>query len=181
VEFLRMTKIFGLLTGVALTLAAAAPATAEPATLLGVFGKWTALSTGVGSDLTCFVRSEPTATRPTSIKRIKDKTYLLVSDWPSRKIKGEPQVVYGYQVKDNGAAALGVGPDKFNFFIRNSGKDGNGWLLSLNDSQKLVDAMRGGVSAVASGTTPKGVKTIDTYSLQGFGDALDKVHATCQM
>ena len=41
--------------------------------------------------------------------------------------------------------------------------------------------MRGGVSAVASGTSAKGTKTIDTYSLQGFGDALAKVHAACQM
>lgn len=176
-----MTRIFGLITATALTLAAVAPAAAEPATLLGVFGKWTALSTGSGSDLTCFVRSEPTATRPARIKRVKDKTYLLVSDWPGRKIKGEPQVVYGYQVKDNGAGALGVGSEKFTFFIRNTGKAGNGWLLSLNDNQKLIDAMRGGVSVVASGTSLKGVKTVDTYSLQGFGDALDKIHAVCQM
>lgn len=175
-----MTRTLALLTGAALTLAAL-PAAAEPATLLGVFGKWTALSSGSGSGMTCFVRSEPTATRPASVKRTKDKTYLLVSDWPGRKIKGEPQIVYGYQAKEGGAAALGVGGDKFNFFIRNSGKDGNGWLASLNDNQRLVDAMRGGVSAVASGTTPKGVKTIDTYSLQGFGEALDKVHAACQM
>ena len=173
-----MTRTF--LTAAALMLAVV-PALAEPATLLGVYGKWTALSTGSGSDMTCFVRAEPTATRPTSIKRVKDKTYLLVSDWPSRKIKGEPQIVYGYQAKENGAAALGVGPDKFTFFIRNTGKDGNSWLASLSENQRLIDAMRGGVSAVASGTNPKGVKTIDTYSLQGFAEALDKVHAVCQM
>ena len=121
-----MTRTLALLTAAALTLAAL-PAAAEPATLLGVFGKWTALTTGAGSSMTCFVRSEPTATRPTSIKRVKDNTYLLVSDWPSRKIKGEPQIVYGYQAKENGAAALGVAGDKFAFFIRNTGKDGNGW------------------------------------------------------
>ena len=175
-----MTRTLALLTAAALT-AAAVPAAAEPATLLGVFGKWTALSAGSGSSMTCFVRSEPTALRPTNVKREKAKTYLIVSDWPGRKIKGEPQIVYGYQAKEGGAAALGVGGDKFSFFIRNSGKDASSWLASLNDNQRLVDAMRGGVSAVANGTTTKGVKTIDTYSLQGFGDALDKVHAACQM
>lgn len=176
-----MNRILGLLTGAALTLGLAAPTMAEPATLLGVYGNWTALSAGSGSSMTCFVRSTPRATRPASVKRVKDKTYLLVSDWPGRKVKGEPQIVYGYQAKENGAGALGVGGDKFSFFIRNSGKDGNGWLASLNDNQRLIDAMRGGVSAVASGTNPKGVKTIDTYSLQGFGEALDKAHAACQM
>ena len=175
-----MIKTLALFTGAALALGASA-AVAQPATLLGVYGKWTALSTGAGSGMTCFVRSEPTALRPASVKRDKAKTYLLVSDWPSRRIKGEPQIVYGYQVKEGGAGALGVGGDKFSFFIRNTGKDGNGWLTSLTENQRLVDAMRGGVSAVASGTNPKGVKTIDTYSLQGFGEALDKAHAACQM
>jgi hypothetical protein len=172
-----MNRILGLLTGAALTLAAL-PAAAEPATLLGVFGNWTAFTTGSGSSLTCFASSKPRASRPAA-KR--GNIYLLVSDWPSRKVKGEPQIVYGYQAKENGPAALGVGPDKFNFFIRNAGKDASGWLASLNDNPRLIDAMRSGVSVVASGTSAKGTKTIDTYSLQGFGDALEKIHAACPM
>ena len=122
-----------------------------------------------------------TALRPTNVKRDKAKTYLMVSDWPGRKIKGEPQIVYGYQAKEGGAAALGVGGDKFNFFIRNSGKEASSWLAALNDNPAPGRCHARRRSAVASGTTPKGVKTIDTYSLQGFGDALDKVHAACQM
>ena len=30
----------------------------------------------------------------------------MVSDWPARKVKAEPQVVYGYQGKEGAAAAL---------------------------------------------------------------------------
>ena len=108
----------------------------------------------LGPELLCALR--PTATRPATVKRAKATTYLLISDWPGRKIKGEPQIVYGYQAKDGGAAALGVGNDKFTFFIRNAGKDGNGWLQSLTENQKLIDTMRAGVSAVASGTTAEG-------------------------
>ena len=175
-----MKAILALLTGVALTVAAV-PASAETATLLGVFGSWTALQTGSGSSMTCFARSEPRATRPASIKRAKDKTYLLISDWPGRKVKNEPQIVYGYQGNEKGPAALGIGPDKFTFFIRNNGKDGASWLYSLADNPRLIDAMKSGVSAVASGTPVKGAKTVDTYSLQGFGDALEKIHAACQM
>lgn len=163
----------------ALCLAAAAPARAEPATLLGAFGKWTAYTSGSGSSFTCYAISKPTAMRPKTAKR--GPIYLMISDWPSRKVKGEPQVVYGYQGKEGGAAALGIGSDKFTFFIRNSGKDGSAWLQTLGDNPRLLTAMQGGVSAVASGISQRGTKTVDTYSLQGFNDALAKIHAACQM
>jgi hypothetical protein len=174
-----MNRILGLFSGAALSLSLALPAAAGPANLLGVFGNWSAYTTGTGSSLTCYALSKPRASRPTGAKRAS--VYLMISDWPSRKVKAEPQIVYGYQAKENGMAALGVGSDKFPFFIRNSGKDGSAWLQQLNDNNRLIDAMHNGVSAVASGTSTRGTKTSDTYSLSGFNDAMAKVHAACNM
>jgi hypothetical protein len=171
-----MNRILGLAG--ALSLCLAVPAAAEPANLLGVFGNWSAFSTGTGSSLTCYALSKPRATRPAA-KR--GQIYLMVSDWPARRVKAEPQIVYGYQAKEGAAAALAVGGDKFSFFIRNNGKDGSSWLQQLSDNPRLVDAMHAGVSAVASGISQRGTKTSDTYSLAGFNDAIAKVHAACQM
>jgi hypothetical protein len=172
-----MTKISGIALGLSLILAL--PASAEPANLLGVVGNWTAYSSGSGSNLTCYALSKQRASRPTTAKR--SAIYLMVSDWPSRKVKAEPQIVYGYQGKEGGAAGLGVGADKFTFFIRNSGKEGSAWLQQLSDNPRLIAAMQDGVSAVASGTSARNTKTSDTYSLSGFNDALTKIHAVCQM
>ena len=172
-----MRKILGLALG--LGLGAALPAAAEPANLLGVFGNWSAYTSGAGSSLTCYALSKPRATRPSTAKR--SAVYLMVSDWPSRKVKAEPQIIYGYQGKEGGAAALAVGSDKFTFFIRNNGKEGSAWLQQLGDNDRLVAAMTSGVSAVASGTSSRGTKTSDTYSLAGFNDAMAKVHAACDM
>jgi hypothetical protein len=105
----------------------------------------------------------------------------MVSAWPARKVKGEVQVVLGYPGNEKGAASLGVGSDKFAFFIRNTNKEASAWLTSLNDNQRLIDAMRNGVSAVAIAVSQRGTRTVDTYSLSGFTDALAKIHATCQM
>ena len=66
-------------------------------------------------------------------------------------------------------------------YIRNNGKDGSAWLQQLTDNGRLMDAMHNGVSAVASGTSSRGTKTSDTYSLSGFNDALAKIHAACNM
>ena len=172
-----MRKVLGMALG--LSLGAALPAAAEPANLLGVFGNWSAYTTGTGSSLTCYALSKPRASRPATAKR--SAIYLMVSDWPSRKVKAEPQIIYGYQAKEGAAAALGVGSDKFTFFIRNNGKEGSAWLQQLSENPRLVTAMQDGVSAVASGTSTKGTKTSDTYSLAGFNDAMAKVHAACDM
>ena len=172
-----MRKVFGMALG--LSLCAVLPAAAEPANLLGVFGNWSAYTTGTGSSLTCYALSRPRATRPAGAKR--GAIYLMVSDWPSRKVKSEPQIIYGYQGKEGGAAALGVGSDKFTFFIRNNGKEGSAWLQQLGENNRLVTAMQEGVSAVASGISARGTKTSDTYSLAGFNDAMTKVHAACEM
>lgn len=160
-------------------LAVAVPASAETANLIGVFGNWIAYSTGSGNAMTCYAMSKPRATQPKAAKR--GEIFLMVSDWPGRKVKAEAQIVPGYEYKANTPVTLAVGPDKFTFFSRNEAKSGAAWLQSLPDSEKLIDTMSKGVSAVAAGTSLRGTKTVDTYSLQGFNDALAKVHAVCNM
>jgi hypothetical protein len=168
------------LLGLLLAAACAAPAAAEPATLLGVFQNWSAFSTGSGSSLSCYALSEPRATRPSNVKR--GPIFLMVSDWPARKVKAEPQIVFGYPTKEDGAASLAVAADKYAFFMRNeAGGDGNGWLKALGDNGRLIEAMTKGVSAVAKGISKRGTNTTDTYSLAGFTDAMAKVHAACNM
>lgn len=174
-----MNRIWAFVASSGLCLGLARPALAEPANLLGIFGNWSAYTAGTGSSLTCYALSKPRATRPATAKR--SAVYLMVSDWPSRKVKAEPQIIYGYQGKEGGAAGLGVGGDKFTFFIRNKDKEGSAWLQQLGDNNRLIAAMQDGVSAVASGTSSRGVKTSDTYSLAGFNDAMAKVHAACDM
>ena len=139
-----MKRILGIVA--CLGVGFALPAAAEPANLLGVFGNWSAFSSGSGSSLTCYALSKPRASRPTGAKR--SAIYLMVSDWPGRKVKAEPQIIYGYPAKEGGAAALGVGGEKFTFFIRNTGKDGSAWLQQLSENQRLITAMQEGVSAV---------------------------------
>jgi hypothetical protein len=160
-------------------IAAAAPASADPANLLGVFRNWSAYSTGSGSAMTCYAMSSPRASQPKGAKR--NQIYLMISDWPGRKIKAEPEIVPGYEYKANAPVTLGVGPDKFTFFSRNDAKSGSAWLSSLNDGSHLLDAMSHGVLAQATGISAKGTRTVDTYSLAGFGDAIAKIHAVCNM
>ena len=88
-------------------MAAATPALADAANLLGVFKNWTAYSTGSGSSMTCYAMSQPRAMQPKNAKR--NSIYLMFSDWPGRKIKAEPEIVPGYEYKANVPVTLGIG------------------------------------------------------------------------
>ena len=168
-----------ILLGSLCALSLATPALADSANLLGVFGNWTAYSTGSGNSMTCYAMTKPRASQPKNTKRAA--VYLMVSDWPGRKVKAEPEIVPGYEYKEGASVTLAVGPDKFNFFARNESKNGTAWLKSLNENDRLVDTMKSGVSAVAAGASSRGTKSVDTYSLAGFNDALAKIHAVCNM
>jgi hypothetical protein len=168
-----------ILLGTLCAFSLATPVSADAANLLGVFGNWSAYSTGAGNSMTCYAMSQPRATQPKNAKRTA--VYLMVSDWPGRKVRAEPEIVPGYEYKERAPVSLAIGPDKFAFFARNDAKSGTAWLQSLSDTQRLIDTMSKGVSAVATGASTRGTKTIDTYSLSGFNDALTKIHAVCNM
>lgn len=151
----------------------------DSANLLGVFGNWTAYTQGEGETMSCFAMSQPRAVEPKRAKR--SAIYLIVTDWPGKKIKAEPEIVPGYEYKDKAPVMLEIGADKFTFFARNEEKNGSAWLESLADSPRLIDTLSKGVSAVAIGTSRRGTKTVDTYSLAGFNEALAKIHAACNL
>ena len=157
----------------------ASPVAADSANLLGVFSNWRAFTTGTGNDMTCYAMSAPRAVEPKTAKRAD--IFLMVSDWPGRKAKAEPEIVPGYQYKLTAPVTLGIGGNRFNFFPRNNGVIGTAWLQNLGDGKTLMDALTHGVSAVAIGTSLKGTRTVDTYSLAGFADAIAKIHAACNM
>ena len=174
-----MTRhILGALAACAVVALAAVPATADTPTLLGVSRDWSAFTSGTGSSKICYAISKPTSTKP---KAKRDPIYFLINDWIGRRAKGEPEVVPGYQYKDGSTVTVSVGGQSFNFFVQNEAGQGAAWVRERSDEVKLIAAMRSGSSMVVSGTSKRGTKTTDTYSLAGLGDALDKIHGACGM
>jgi hypothetical protein len=157
----------------------AAPAAADTPTLLGVFKDWQAFTSGSGSAKICYAISKPTATEPKKAKR--DPIYFLITDWPGRRTKAEPEIVPGYQYKDGSTVTAQIGTGTFEFFTKNDGNNGAAWVRERVDEVKLVEAMRAGQGLVVIGTSKRGTHTTDTYSLAGLSDALEKIHAECRM
>jgi hypothetical protein len=153
-----------------------AAASASP-TLLGVYKDWSAYKTGSGGSETCYALSQPKTTLPDHVNR--DPIFFLLSDWPARKAKAEPEVVPGYPYKDGSKVTAQVGSDKFTFFTKNEDKAGNAWVEAKTDEARLVRAMRRGSQMIVTGTSSRGTLTHDTYSLSGVSAALSKIHKAC--
>ena len=169
-------RLFAL--SVAMT-ALAFPAMADNPTTLGSFKDWTALTVGTGANKTCWAIARPQSSLPAKAKR--DPIGFLVTDWPSRHAKAEPEVNPGYQYKDGSAVTVQVGSDKFDFFTKNDGDQGGAWMKDPKEESRLISAMRSGAQMIVTGISKRGTMTHDTYSLGGVADAVDKIHAECGM
>ena len=163
-----------------MTAAFFAPHLAQAAPqVLGTFQGWAAYTTQAGEAKVCYALSRPTASEPKKVHR--DPAFFLINDWPGRKAKGEPEIVPGYQYKDGSDVTVEIGANKFTLFTKNDGGAGGAWVEAQADEQRLVDAMKAASEAIVTGTSKRGTITRDTYSLAGFGDALEKAHQACPM
>jgi len=148
-------------------------------TLLGTFNDWSAFQTSTSQGRTCYALAKPKSSEPKKAKR--DPVYLLISDWPLRKTRSEPEIVPGYEYKSDGSVTAAVGSDRFEFFTRNDGDSGSAWIKEQPDEVRFVEAMKRGAQVNVTGTSQRGTVTHDTYSLNGFSAALDKIHSACGM
>jgi hypothetical protein len=157
-----------------LCLLLATPAWAEEDRLLGRFGAWEAHRLERGGETTCYAIAKPKSTLPKKLNR--DETYFMVAHWLEREKTDEPSLVAGYTYQPGSTADVTVGKAKFRFFTKEDGA----WLDARKDELRLVAAMKKGGPFTVKGTSARGTKTTDSYSLSGFGKALDKAAKSCQ-
>jgi hypothetical protein len=174
----RRLTIAALIAGGA-ALVPLASAQADDPTLLGEFKAWAAYANGTDEGKVCYALSKPTSTLPAKTKR--DPVFFLINDWPKRGAKGEPEIVPGYQYKDNSKVTVQVGSDKFSFFTKNEDGAGGAWVEQQPDEVRLLDAMQSGQQIIVTGVSKRGTMTHDTYSLAGLSEALEKIHTSCSM
>jgi hypothetical protein len=148
----------------------------KPAELAG-FRDWSAYTRTTPEGKVCYALSKPTKSLPAKVKR--DPIFVLINTWPARKVKGEIQVVSGYAFKEDEAVTVSVGKLSVEFFAKNTGTSGSAWVKDSADEDKLLAAMRKGSTLTVEGTSSRGTKTTDTYSLSGIGAAVNKAEDAC--
>lgn len=149
---------------------------ADQAVLLGQFGDWGAYTASPGGKKVCFALSKPTTAATEPAGRNRDASYAFISTRPAEKVKNEVSAIVGYPQKPSVDASATVGSATYVMYTQNDGA----WVKNAAEETQMVEAMRKGADLVVKSESARGTKSIDTYSLRGIAEALDKVAAECK-
>src|SRR4051794_19831766 len=155
--------------------AAAVAGGAEP-TLIGQYGTWGAYTATPNGKKVCFALAKPASSKTNPPNRPRDPAYAFVSTRPAEKVVNEVSFMIGYALKPGSESTLEVGGASYAMYTQGDGL----WIKNAAEEEKMVEAMRKAPDAVVKGVSAKGTETIDTFSLKGLSQALDRLAQDCR-
>ncbi len=192
---IRIISLF-LIGSLALSFSAAAPANAAPAAKdakpaakgakkdavsatsgaleLGKYSDWGAYMAGTGPNKVCFALTQPKERAPQGLAR--DPAYLFITSRPAQNVRNEVSFMMGFAMK--AGADAGAVIDGRNFPLE--AKDKTAFVKNAAEEPRFVEALRNGSKLSVKSSSLRGNVTTDSYSLSGFGKALDKLQSDCK-
>src|SRR4051812_15772760 len=155
--------------------AAAVAGGAEP-TLIGQFGTWGAYMATPNGKKVCFALAKPSSSKTNPPNRPRDPAYAFVSTRPAEKVVNEVSVMIGYMLKPGSESTLEVGGASYAMYTQGDGL----WIKNAAEEERMVDAMRKSADVTVKGMSAKGTETVDTFSLKGLAQALDRLAQDCR-
>jgi hypothetical protein len=152
--------------------AAAKPATAQPSPL-GQFGDWQAFQLGTAKGKSCFTISNPKERKPGGLNR--DPATFFVTHRPGEGVHNEISLIAGFPMKEGADASITIGKQSYALYT----KEANAWVKNAGEENTVIAVMKKSKDLVFEGTSKRGNKTIDRYSLAGLSDALDAISKAC--
>jgi len=165
--------VFQLILVLVFAAAAPVPALAQGIERLGDFGDWSAFQFVENGNKACYMASQPKKAEGDYKKR--GDVYAIVTHRPGEKLRDEVSVLAGYSYKEGSTVKVAIGGQAFELFTQGDGA----WAKDKKADEALVKAMIKGSSLVAKGTSSRGTKTTDTYSLKGFSKAYAAIGKAC--
>jgi hypothetical protein len=159
-----------------LTAAPSLAQTAKPAaqpTRIGQFGDWQAFQLGSAKGRSCFAITSPKERKPEGLNR--DPATFFVTHRPGEGVKNEISLIVGFPMKDGSGANIKIGKSAYELYT----KETNAWVKNSTEERSVIGVMRKGKDLVFEGTSRRGNKTVDRYSLTGLSDALDAIAKAC--
>jgi hypothetical protein len=174
---------------------------ASKPSLVATFGDWNVFVGEVGKGHICYTLAQPKSREPASLTR--DPGYAFISDRPSEGVRNEVSFIMGFDVAAGDTAesktdakagekptpksdakpktSVAVAPvalvDQASFEMLPKG--GNLWVKNAAKENALITEMRKGAKLVIKAASLRGHQSIDTYSLTGFAQAMDRLQKEC--
>jgi len=175
--------------------------------LVATFGDWNVFVGEVGKGRICYTLAQPKTREPSSLKR--DPGYAFISDRPAEGVRNEVSFIMGFDVlagADNAEAKPDAKPaekpapktdaKKSDAKLKTPAapapvasvedttfemlpKGGNLWVKNAAKESALIAEMRKGAKLVIKAASLRGHESIDTYSLAGFAQAMERLQKEC--
>lgn len=181
--------IKSLLSGLALSFAATAPALAQDATAaaaaatptaVGTFKSWSAYTFEDKGRLMCYTQSAPKDT----IGEVNSRgaPAVMVIQAPDAAAKDQVSIVLGFLPQDgkNVTVTIGSKAGKGKKFTLKKFAVGRAWAETSGQDKQIVSAMKRYDYLVVDSMSKKGEKVRDTYYLSGFGKAYEASVTACK-
>ena len=144
------------------------------AELLVESGDWLAFKEKDSGASVCFISSQPTKDEGNYKKR--GDIFVIVTFRPQENTVNEVSIQMGYALLSGEDVIATIdGKHTFKMFTQ----DESAWTYDKKSDEAMVGAMRNGTTLVIKGTSSRGTKTTDTYSLKGFSKAVATAAKAC--
>ena len=150
------------------------PVFAKEAKFLGKFGDWEAFKEFDGKKPICYMGAQPIKSSGKYKKR--GETYLLVTHRPVEKIFSVVSIKAGYNFLRDSELTVTIGKKTFNLFT----DIGHAFAHNKKTDIALINAMIRGATMIIKGTSSRGTKTTDNYSLKGVSAAWRAINKACK-
>ncbi len=140
---------------------------------IGTFGKWSAYTFVEDGKKVCYMAAKPTKEEGKYKKR--DDVYALITHRPEEGSKNVFSYITGYTYKPTSDAIATIGKSSFALFTQNN----TAWAPDAQTDNKLAKAIQSGSKMIVTGTSSRGTKTTDTFSLSGTGAAYKAISKAC--
>ncbi len=142
--------------------------------LIGVFKGWTAQTYTQDGGSVCMMWSQPEKAEGEYKKR--GEIFVFVTHRPGDKELNKVSFETGYTFKDPSKVRVTIDGRAYTLYTDGS----TAWSYNSKDDSRMVKAMRAGNTMIMEGTSSRGTKTRDTYSLGGFTAAHNSINKACK-
>ena len=137
------------------------PASAQSVRSLGDYRDWSAYSAVEGAGSVCFAMSKPKDVSP--MPDGFTAAYLYITHRPAESVRNEVNLVAGFTFAPDTPATLTISGVSYDLFTEGDAA----WLLDPARNGDLAGSMRAGSILTVEGTTDKGIRVVETFSLSG--------------
>lgn len=142
--------------------------------ILGTFGMWTAYVFHDGTGKVCYMAAEPTESKGKYTSR--DDVFLTITHRPAEKTYDVVSMTAGFTYQKGSKPNIRIDKKKA---ITLMPVEDMAWAKDDKTDATLVKDMVAGSNAYVNGTSKRGTKIIDTFSLKGFSKAYNAINEAC--